>query len=333
MRIVKSLVAMGAVAATATALAVAPALADPVNSHYRAISPQPYDVVGVGSATTENIVNALSVAYNKTVKHHNPSHPFILSWDATPPHNPNFLTQQIHLKAGCAKVLRPDGSSNGIKAIGTEGSVKYKGKTYPCVNFARSSRPRSTSDPINGPTGVSFVILAKDSVTYATTAGSNVPNNLTTAQLSLIFGCDIPAANGDPANSWGALLGNSTTDPARNTALVAPVLPQAGSGTLAFWPATWVSPRPSRPAARRQLCPRRRTPRRTRVSTTSSGSAMSPAVRRTRTSSTRSPSAPTSRRSSTRRSPATRLARARTTSVSTSAACCTSMSSTAPSRL
>jgi ABC-type phosphate transport system substrate-binding protein len=231
-RIVKSLVAMGAVAATATALAVAPALADPVNSHYKAVSPQPYDVVGVGSATTENMVDALTVAYNKTVKHHNASHPFIFSWDATPPHNPNFLTQQIHLKAGCAKVLRPDGSSNGIKAIGTEGSVKYKGKTYPCVNFARSSRPRSTTDPINGPTGVSFVILAKDAVTYATTANSNAPNNLTTAQLALIFGCDIPAANGDPANSWGALLGNSVKDP---TGLVAPVLPQAGSGTLAFW--------------------------------------------------------------------------------------------------
>jgi ABC-type phosphate transport system substrate-binding protein len=119
---------MGAVAATATALAVAPALADPVNSHFRAITPQPYDVVGVGSATTQNMVNALSVAYNKTVKHHNSTHPFILSWDATPPHNPNLLTQQIRTKAGCPKNLRPDGSSAGIKALGSAGTVKFRGK-------------------------------------------------------------------------------------------------------------------------------------------------------------------------------------------------------------
>jgi ABC-type phosphate transport system substrate-binding protein len=222
------------VAATATALAVAPALADPVNSQYKAITPQPYDVVGVGSATTQNMVNALSVAYNRTVKHHNSRNPFILSWDATPPHNPNFLTQKINTKRGCARNLRPDGSSAGIKALGSYGSVHSGGKTYPCVNFARSSRPFSATsgDPVFGPGGVSFTILAKDAVTYATTTGSNAPNNLTTAQLSLIFGCNIPAANGDPANSWGALLGNSVKNP---TALVAPVLPQAGSGTLSFW--------------------------------------------------------------------------------------------------
>jgi ABC-type phosphate transport system substrate-binding protein len=231
-RIVKSLVAMGAVAATATALAVAPALADPVNSHYRSITPQPYDVVGAGSATTQNMVNALSVAYNKTVRRHNSSHPFILSWDATPPHNPNLLTQQIHTKAGCPKNLRPDGSSNGIKDMGSYGTVKYRGKTYPCINFARSSRPRSTTDPANGPGGVSFVILAKDAVTYATTAVTNVPNNLTTAQLTEIFGCSIPAGNGFLANTWGALLGAGAKDP---TGSPAPVLPQAGSGTLSFF--------------------------------------------------------------------------------------------------
>jgi ABC-type phosphate transport system substrate-binding protein len=242
-RIVRSLVAMGAVAATATALAVAPALADPVNSHFRAITPQPYDVVGVGSATTQNMVNALSVAYNKTVKHHNSTHPFILSWDATPPHNPNLLTQQIRTKAGCPKNLRPDGSSAGIKALGTAGTVKFRGKTYPCVNFARSSRAFSATsgDPVFGPGGVSFTILAKDAVTYATTANSNVPNNLTTAQLSEIFGCQIPAKTyplpgggtvSFPEGTWGALLGPNAKNANGSPA---PVLPQAGSGTLSFW--------------------------------------------------------------------------------------------------
>ena len=131
MRIVKSLVAMGAVVATATALAVATALADPVNTHYKAITPQPYDVVGVGSATTQNMVNALSVAYNRTVTHHSVRHPFILSWDATPPHNPNFLTQKINTKRGCARNLRPNGSSAGIKALGCVRLGAFRGQDLP----------------------------------------------------------------------------------------------------------------------------------------------------------------------------------------------------------
>jgi ABC-type phosphate transport system substrate-binding protein len=231
-RIVKSLVAMGAVAATATALAVAPALADPVNGHLKKVTPQPYDVVGAGSATTEYVVDALSVAFNATVKHHSAAHPYILSWDATPPGKPNDITQMIKTKAGCATNLRPDGSSAGIADLSAYGTVKSRGKTYPCINFARSSRFFKAGDPAFGPGGVSFVILARDAVTYATTKVTNVPNNLTTKQLSEIFGCDIPAAGPFAANTWGALLGAGAKNPTQSPA---PVLPQAGSGTLSFF--------------------------------------------------------------------------------------------------
>jgi len=234
-RIVKSLVAMGAVAATATALAVAPALADPVNGHLKRVTPQPYDVVTAGSATTQYVLDGLSLAYNKTVKHHGVKNPYLLSWDAVPPNNPNFLTQKINTKAGCSRQLRPAGSSAGITDMGTYGTVKYKGKTYPCINFARSSRFFKTGDPVFGPGGISFVILAKDAVTYASTKVTNVPKNLTTAQLTEIFSCNIPANNGDPKNSWGALVGNIYPTTAQDQALVAPVLPQSGSGTLSFF--------------------------------------------------------------------------------------------------
>ena len=232
MRIVKSLVAMGAVAATATALAVAPALADPVNGKGHAVTAQPFDVVAVGSATTQYIIDGMTEAYNKTVKVHNSRHPFLLSWDATPPGRPADLTQMIHVKKGCASNLRPAGSSAGIVALGSYGTVKSKGKTYPCVNVARSSRAFKTGDPVFGPGGDSFVILAKDAVTYSATKVTNVPNNLNTAQLAEIFGCSIPAANGFLANTWGALLGAGAKNPTQSPA---PVLPQSGSGTLSFF--------------------------------------------------------------------------------------------------
>jgi hypothetical protein len=47
-RILRSLVAVAAVAATTTALAVAPAMADPVNKHLKRVTPKAFDIVGVG---------------------------------------------------------------------------------------------------------------------------------------------------------------------------------------------------------------------------------------------------------------------------------------------
>jgi ABC-type phosphate transport system substrate-binding protein len=235
LRLIKSLIAVGAVAATATALAVAPAMADPVNSHYRNVSPAPYDVVGVGAGTTQYLFDQLSVDYNAQVeaKHkHSPSNPAIYSWDATPPAHPLDETSQIVAKRGCAREARPNGSSPGIKALSSGATVKYKGHTYPCNDFARSSRPRGSSDPAFGAGGIAFVALATDAVTYATTANSNVPDNLTRAQLQEIYGCDIPAANGFAENTWGALLGPTAKDPNGNPD---PITPQVGSGTLSFW--------------------------------------------------------------------------------------------------
>src|ERR1700729_3885733 len=64
-RILKSLVAVGTVAATATALAMAPAVADPVNSKGHAVKPKLFDIVGVGSNTTQFLLDQFSVNYNK----------------------------------------------------------------------------------------------------------------------------------------------------------------------------------------------------------------------------------------------------------------------------
>jgi ABC-type phosphate transport system substrate-binding protein len=230
-RILKCLVAVSAAAAAATALAAAPALAEPINNHGKLVEPAAYDVVGVGSDTTQYVVDQLSLNYNATVKKHSPTNPYIYGWDAVPPSHPLDTTQAIKTKAGCKTEPRPDGSSAGIAALTSYGNVKYKGKTYPCIDFARSSRPRKSTDG-TGPGGVVFVTLAGDAVTYASASKTNVPNNLSEAQLQKIFGCSIPAAHGFAAGTWGALLGATAKDP---TGKPDPIVPQAGSGTLSFW--------------------------------------------------------------------------------------------------
>jgi ABC-type phosphate transport system substrate-binding protein len=234
LRIMRSMVAVGALALTAATVMAAPAMADPINSKGKHVTPAAYDIVAVGSESIAFVGDQLAFNYNKTVKHHSPSHPYFYSWDGVPPGSPNNTDQTVTLKAGC-KNLRPDGSSAGITALTTYGTTKYKGKTYPCVDMARSSRARKTTDPAYGPGGIAFETLFQDAVTYSSTgSGSNVPNNLTEPQLAEIFGCTVPAANGDPANTWGALLG-SAAKPGSATTPIDPILPQAGSGTLSFF--------------------------------------------------------------------------------------------------
>jgi ABC-type phosphate transport system substrate-binding protein len=228
-RFLKTLIAAGGVAALASAVVAAPAMADPINVHKHKVTPAAYDIVSVGSESIAFVSDQLSYNYNKTVKHHSPKHPFYYSWDGVPAGSPNNTSQHVELKAGC-KNLRPDGSSAGITALTTYGTTKYKGKKYPCVDFARSSRARKTTDPST----VAFDQLWQDAVTYSATnsAGTNVPNNLTEAQLAEIFGCTVPAAHGFGANTWGALLGSGAKGASD---AIDPVLPQAGSGTLSFF--------------------------------------------------------------------------------------------------
>jgi ABC-type phosphate transport system substrate-binding protein len=228
-RFLKTLIAAGGVAALASAVVAAPAMADPINVHKHKVTPAAYDIISVGSESIAFVSDQLSYNYNKSVKHHGPSHPYYYSWDGVPAGSPNNTSQHVTLKAGCRN-LRPDGSSAGITALTTYGTTKYKGKRYPCVDFARSSRARKTTDPST----VAFDQLWQDAVTYSSASTTNVPNNLTEAQLAEIFGCTVPAANGDPANTWGALLGSKAKAGSAKTP-IDPILPQTGSGTLSFF--------------------------------------------------------------------------------------------------
>ncbi|HWF81984.1 MAG TPA: substrate-binding domain-containing protein [Streptosporangiaceae bacterium] len=220
MRTFHKLIAAGAIAATATAMAVVPAMANPP----KGVTPRAKDIVGFGSDTIQNLFDQFSINYNATVKK---SAPHLYSFDATGPGG--VLHDSIKAKTGCAKAPRPNGSSEGI--LGTAGgpygltanTKDPAGGTGFCSDFARSSRARATGDPAN----IDFVPFALDAVTFATNAGSNAPSDLTTAQLAEIYTCTVPATAGHPKNNWADLGGK----PGKINAQ----LPQTGSGTRKFF--------------------------------------------------------------------------------------------------
>ena len=207
MRIVSKMLGAATAAVAITALVATPALADPPSG----VTPKPADVVGVGSDTTEFIIDQLSADYNAT---HTTGK--LYSWDAINPSN-GTQNDPIQLKSGSTscKIPRPFGSSAGITAL----ENTQKTGTHPCIDFARSSRGRATTDP----TTISFINLAGDAVTYATQPGSHAPKNLTTAALTGIYNCSIRHWNQIPGNSGGS------------TATIQAMLPQNGSGTRSFF--------------------------------------------------------------------------------------------------
>jgi len=195
-------IAVGAtVAISATLLAMGPAVADPPGT----VKPRENDIVSVGSDTDEFLFDQLAVDYNKAHK----TGPRVYSWDALNPKN--GLTDNIATKSGCSKIPRPNGASAGITAF--DNNSKTADHKHFCIDFVRSSRARSSTDPAKSL--ILFVTLAKDAISYATNATSNAPTNLSMAQLNAIYSCT--------ATTWNQVGGSST-------ATIQPFLPQTGSG-------------------------------------------------------------------------------------------------------
>jgi ABC-type phosphate transport system substrate-binding protein len=208
-----------AAAAALMAGSVTAASADPIASNGKAVAPAYYDIVGVGSNTTEYVMDQFSVNYNKTVKVHNAAHPFFYSWDALPKGaNAASTAYKITPKAGCTVIGRPDGSTAGLKAL--DANQKDRSTGHYCVDYGRSSGGRSTSAPKAGPGGVIYVAFAKDAITWAVDSGAHdAPATLNTAQLKAIFTCK--------DTNWNQVGGKN--------AAIKVYLPQNGSGTLSTW--------------------------------------------------------------------------------------------------
>ncbi|MFE6049674.1 PstS family phosphate ABC transporter substrate-binding protein [Kitasatospora sp. NPDC056446] len=185
------------VAALATSVATVfagTAVADPASL------PNSQDIVGVGSDTTQAVLNQLAADYNASLT--NPSAPRLYSWDAIP-------SGTITTKSGATPINRPNGSGAGITALNANTSAT--------VDFARSSRSPQASDP----TTDDFVALAKDAVAWAAPAGGNAPANLTTQNLKDIYTCAV--------STWDQI------DPSLPNATIKPFLPQTSSGTRSFF--------------------------------------------------------------------------------------------------
>ena len=188
--------------AAVAALAAGTALADPP----KGVTPAPSSVISVGAQTQQNLFDSLAKIWDTA----NPKKTQLYTWDAL---NAAGADNNIATKQGCAKTLRPNGSSPGIAALATN----LKTGSHFCVDFARSSRAEKSTDP----SGLSFIPFALDSVTYASVVkGSNAPANLTTHELAEIYTCT--------ATKWNQVGGKSS-------ATIHPLLAQAGAGTVSFF--------------------------------------------------------------------------------------------------
>jgi ABC-type phosphate transport system substrate-binding protein len=214
MRLSRKLLASVAAAATVAGLAARPAFADPPGG----IVPRPADAVGVGDNTSQYLLDQLAYDFDTA----NPKASTLLySWDAVNPDS-QAIGDAIETKDGCAAIARPDGSGAGITALAA-GARPTGNSTNYCIDYARSSRSRNSTDPPYGPGGVAFVALAGDAVTWASrdaaSGGTDAPASLTTAQLVNIFECK--------DSNWDQVGGQD--------APIEAFLPQSASGTRAFF--------------------------------------------------------------------------------------------------
>lgn len=212
-----------AAAAALVAGTVGTASAAP-NDPPKGTAPKAFDIVGVGSNTTQNVLDAISAQYDKGVgAKHSAAHPFFYSWDAVPPGTSSSAVTKINPKAGCATIVRPNGSGAGITALDTTQKIKLGKATYPCIDFSRSSGGRKPANPPFAPGGIAFVAFARDAITWASRSaakgGSDAPATLNLKQLQGIFTCK--------TTNWKQVGG-------KNGAIKV-YLPQAGSGTLSTW--------------------------------------------------------------------------------------------------
>ncbi|WP_433371973.1 hypothetical protein ACQPZX_48550 [Actinoplanes sp. CA-142083] len=146
----------------ALAFTASPASADPTGSPtYRTLA-------GVGSDTTEGVMNGLSqVVTINGVK-------VIGSYDA-------FGSATIQTKETGCVINRPAGSGNGVTAL-----VASQDAANGCLDFARSSSNNASS---YAGKNLAYIPFAVDAVTYAVRSDSGISRTLSKANLTTIYNC------------------------------------------------------------------------------------------------------------------------------------------------
>jgi ABC-type phosphate transport system substrate-binding protein len=212
-KIIKGGLAATAAAVLSLGLAASTALADPGNYHPAFAVPDTSDVVGVGSDTSQFVLNNLAdgIAANNFTDGYNElgqdglsgtadDNPAdrLASFDATGSAN-------ITIRPGVT-IPRPNGSSAGITALRNTAQLDY----------ARSSRALTTAE-VNA--GLRMVPFARDTLILVGNADKTQPTSLSTTNLLAIYECRI--------TNWSQVGGAAGT--------IAPMIPQAGSGTRQFF--------------------------------------------------------------------------------------------------
>ena len=187
----KLFIAAAAVTLAGTVLGASSAQADPTGS------PQYRQLAGVGSDTTTPVMNALSNVIQIS------GQKVLGSYDAT-----GSATVQTQSGSACS-IARPNGSGAGRTAL-----LASLAAGNGCLQYSRSS---SLNTAATGGAQLTYVPMAVDAVTYAVTADSVVPRELTLAQLQAIYTCNATYVGTGP--NWA----------------IQPMLPQPGSGTRSFW--------------------------------------------------------------------------------------------------
>lgn len=220
-----SLAAAGALA-LAAAVGLAPAATADPGQYHKPFVPDASDIVGVGSDTTQFVVNdladgtydnALRTAKRKAfVAGYNAKNPAdrLASFDAfRPGTTPPKAGDPIVLRPRMS-IARPDGSSAGITAL--LASPRLPGTDHDVIDFARSSRGPKES----GEQSLAFIKFAVDSVAWARNASLKpAPGNLTQAQLKGIVNCT--------TTNWKQVGGPNLP--------IVVMVPQEGSGTRSFY--------------------------------------------------------------------------------------------------
>lgn len=231
---------IGLVATALAASTLSPAIADPADSSTFGT------LVGVGSDTTQDIMNGISTAVGGTGGLR------IASYDAVG-------SEKITTRNGGTEIFRPNGSSNGRDvlrvAIGnsTTASLTVNNTPYSWttadslgqVDFARSSSGAS-AQVANGV--LTYIPFALDAVTYATSEDSVIPNltkgsstdpivnNVGEATLWSIYNGRVTKVVTDADGDYLKVVNNDYVAQAGETLTpIHALIPQAGSGTRSFW--------------------------------------------------------------------------------------------------
>lgn len=164
------------------------------------------ELVGTGSDTTQFVMDGIG---SVVVDPNNlPSHLLIASYDAVNP-TTGAVHDTIQTRSTGCSITRPDGSSEGISELTND----IAAGTH-CVDFARSSRgPKDTSTA--DLTWIPFGIDALAPSVLSTSPVNGHVFDLT--ELKAIYNC---------------------TETTIGTTTLHPLLPQAGSGSRAFWEST-----------------------------------------------------------------------------------------------